>query len=219
MLFLNLFVGVVCETFNAESDKLSLNHLITSDKKQWIKVQIMSYRAKPLIKLLPNVEEFGRFRSLCIIITNSPVFDCTIMSCIMLNTCALGTVWYEMDLEIVKWLEYLNFAFMITFTIEAIIKLIALRCKYFNNGWNCFDFTVVIGSLAAVIFSFVKTDSDIAMQATTVRILRVLRVLRIIKRAQKLQIIFETIVAALPGMFSLGLLLLMMQFLFAVIGM
>ena len=95
MLFLNLFVGVVCETFNAESDKLSLNNLIKSDKKQWIKVQIMSYRANPLIKLEPNVKEFGRFRSFCIVITNSPIFDCAIMSCILLNTFALGLVWYE----------------------------------------------------------------------------------------------------------------------------
>lgn len=49
--------------------------------------------------------------------------------------------------------------------------------------------------------------------------LRVLRVLRIIKRAEKLQIIFKTILVALPAMSSLGLLLLLLQFLFAIIGM
>jgi len=38
MLFLNLFVGVVCETFNKESALLSLNHLIGKEKRQWISV-------------------------------------------------------------------------------------------------------------------------------------------------------------------------------------
>jgi len=31
MLFLNLFVGVVCETFNRESATLSFNHIIGSE--------------------------------------------------------------------------------------------------------------------------------------------------------------------------------------------
>ena len=55
--------------------------------------------------------------------------------------------------------------------------------------------------------------------AVVVRILRVLRVLRLIKRADKLQIIFETIFMALPAMGSLGALLLLFVFLFSVIGM
>ena len=40
------------------------------------------------------------------------------------------------------------------FTLEAIIKLIALRCTYFKDGWNNFDFVVVIGSLVAVFLTF-----------------------------------------------------------------
>ena len=61
-----------------------------------------------------------------------------------------------------KALEYLNYVFMVIFTIEAIIKLIALKCDYFRDGWNWFDFIVVIGSLLAVAFSYLKTDSDLA---------------------------------------------------------
>ena len=36
MLFLNLFVGVVCETFNKESENLSFNHQLNKDTKDWI---------------------------------------------------------------------------------------------------------------------------------------------------------------------------------------
>ena len=82
--------------------------------------------------------------------------------------------------------EELEPVFMGIFTLEAIIKLIALKCAYFRDAWNCFDFVVVIGSLLALVVSFMTPDSNLSMQATMVRILRVLRVLRIIKRAQKL---------------------------------
>jgi voltage-dependent calcium channel L type alpha-1C/voltage-dependent calcium channel L type alpha-1D len=46
----------------------------------------------------------------------------------------------------------------------------------------------------------------------------VLRVLRLVKRAKKLQIIAQTVLEAIPSMGSLGVLLLLFLFLFAVIG-
>lgn len=38
MLFLNLFVGVVIETFNAESELLSCNQFLRPPQKAWIEV-------------------------------------------------------------------------------------------------------------------------------------------------------------------------------------
>jgi len=152
--------------------------------------------------------------------TNHPAFDNIIMVCILANTVALAVVWHNMPQSLITVLENVNLVFMGIFTIEAIIKLIALKSTYFKDNWNNFDFLVVIGSLIAVGFKFIPAlGIDLSMQSTMVRILRVLRVLRIIKRAKKLQIICETILAAAPAMGSLGLLLLLLVFMFAIIGM
>jgi len=43
LLFLNLFVGVVIETFNKEKEALSLNSLLRLIERKWIDVQIMTY--------------------------------------------------------------------------------------------------------------------------------------------------------------------------------
>jgi hypothetical protein len=51
LLFLNLFVGVVIETFNREKEALSLNSLLRTIERKWIDVQIMTYNAKPRIKI------------------------------------------------------------------------------------------------------------------------------------------------------------------------
>jgi len=50
LLFLNLFVGVVIETFNKEKEALSLNSLLRTIERKWIDVQIMTYQAKPIVK-------------------------------------------------------------------------------------------------------------------------------------------------------------------------
>lgn len=43
LLFLNLFVGVVIETFNEEKEKINKNNLLTDQQKKWIQVQLMGY--------------------------------------------------------------------------------------------------------------------------------------------------------------------------------
>lgn len=43
LLFLNLFVGVVIETFNEEKEKINKNDLLSEQQKKWISVQLMGY--------------------------------------------------------------------------------------------------------------------------------------------------------------------------------
>ena len=43
LLFVNMFVRVVIQTYNIEKDFLSLNSLLTDQQRSWIQVQIMTY--------------------------------------------------------------------------------------------------------------------------------------------------------------------------------
>lgn len=53
----------------------------------------------------------------------------------------------EQSLEMEKILFFINFVFIVLFTGECILKIIALRYHYFSIGWNIFDFVVVILSI------------------------------------------------------------------------
>lgn len=152
-------------------------------------------------------------------LVNNPAFDSLIMVCILLNTLVLAVVWYDMSQATEDVLGVLNYIFMIIFTLECVFKLIALKCAYFKDGWNIFDFVVVVGTALVLIISFIPAIGlNLGMQATLVRILRILRVLRIVKRAKKLKIIVETIMEALPALGSLGTLLMLFIFLFTIVG-
>ena len=47
MLFLNLFVGVVIETYNREKERLSFNALLKASQRSWVQVQLMTFKLKP----------------------------------------------------------------------------------------------------------------------------------------------------------------------------
>jgi len=97
LLFLNLFVGVVIETFNKEKETLSLNSMLTNGERDWINVQLLGYRAKPQVRIREEQHNVSCFRNWCIKITNNAKFDTFIMGCIILNTIVMGTEWYDIN--------------------------------------------------------------------------------------------------------------------------
>lgn len=92
------------------------------------------------------------------------------------------------------------------FTVEIAAKLFAQGGRFFRNGWNLFDFTVVAISLLP------------ATQGISVlRALRILRVLRVISVAPSLRRVVEGFVTALPGMGSVFVLMGIIFYIGAVI--
>ena len=75
-------------------------------------------------------------------------FDRFILVIILLNTIVLGletSPWLMASIG--KALEIANIIFIAIFVVEAVLKLIALRRSYFKEGWNVFDFCIIILSL------------------------------------------------------------------------
>lgn len=54
---------------------------------------------------------------------------------------------YDMSKTFENVLDYVNNVFVVIFTLECVMKLIAFRLHYFRQVWNVFDFLVVITSL------------------------------------------------------------------------
>lgn len=74
-------------------------------------------------------------------------FDIVIMILICLN---MVTMMVETDNQSetkINILAQINLIFIVIFTSECVLKMIALRHYFFTNGWNIFDFVVVILSI------------------------------------------------------------------------
>lgn len=93
------------------------------------------------------------------------------------------------------------------FVGEITLKAAAYRLRFFRDPWNWFDLVVV-----AVAF-VPATDS-----LKVLRALRVLRVLRLVAAIPAMRLVVSGLFRALPGMGSAALLLLLIHYVFAVIG-
>ncbi len=100
---------------------------------------------------------------------------------------------------------------LIIFILEIVIKILKEAkqpWKYFYDGWNVFDFTIVV----SVFLPF--GGSSIAV----LRLLRLLRILRLIKTLPKLQLLVSALMKAITSMGYVTLLLLLLFYIYAVAG-
>lgn len=78
---------------------------------------------------------------------------------------------------------------------------------------------MVVGTIIILGITWAGLAGGLEILGTILRTLRIGRVFRLIKKQQKLQEIFKTLIDATPAMASLGLLLMLLIFMFAIIGM
>ena len=69
------------------------------------------------------------------------------MILIFINIVIMMTQHYKQSDDITYMLRIVNLIFTIIFTIELIMRIIALRYQYFLDRWNVFDFLIVLFSL------------------------------------------------------------------------
>ncbi len=114
-------------------------------------------------------------------------------------------------------LELLNNFFLLVFTVEAVLKLIATPKQYWRSWWNIFDLFIVVGSLVSLLLE-AFTSVHLGAGITVLRTFRVGRMLRLVKRARSLNRLFETLLHTLPALGNIGSILFLLFFIYAVIG-
>ena len=120
-------------------------------------------------------------------------------------------------------LEQINYLFTGVFMGECVLKLIAFDVTYFKNSWNCFDFFVVMSSSADIILGQINTGSLKFLRvgpqlARILRVLRVSRLFRLLNKYRGLQALIQTIMFSLPALFNVFALLLLIYFIFSILG-
>ena len=194
LFILNMFVGIVINVFNAEKETLQLNHLLTQTQQDWCDVLIYCYSEQPQVKFSSTGNKVKDF---CHHVATYFLFDHFIFLCIIVNTICLALTWYGEPEGLKAVLETVNLVFNIIYTIEAIIKLIAFGMDYFNEGWNNFDFVIVLAAWLGMGLSSVE-GIDIGASTTVIRSFRISRIFKIIKKYKSLRILFYTFIGAIP---------------------
>ena len=135
-------------------------------------------------------------------------FQVTALAVIFLNAVVLGLQTSpSVDKMFGGWLERIDEWCIVAFIVELLLKMLAYRWGFCRSGWNWFDFFVVALSIVPDMGMF-----------SLVRIFRVLRVFRLISGMRHMRIILSAIVRSLPGVTWAGMLLLLVYYVYGIIG-
>lgn len=147
-------------------------------------------------------------------IIESNFFKIVIMLVIVFNAAVIGV---ESSLDLSSASEHLlknaDTACLIIYIIEAVLKIYVYRKKYFKDGWNIFDFVIII--LALVPSDIIGIPIQLAR---VFRIFRMFRVFKLVSAFRHLRIIIEAIIQSVPGVVWTMLLLLIIYYVYAIMG-
>ena len=157
-----------------------------------------------MIKAIELQNRFLRLR-------HNKLFELFVISVIVLSALVIGAKTYAMPPSILQTFAILDTAITIFFLVEIIVRMIAegnLR-RFFRQGWNVFDFVIVVASLIPV------DDSEAALLG---RLLRIFRVLRLISMVPELRVLLNAFLQAIPRMGYVVLLMFLVFYIYAAIG-
>ncbi|XP_070790939.1 sodium channel protein type 8 subunit alpha isoform X8 [Pituophis catenifer annectens] len=147
------------------------------------------------------------------LIVMDPFVDLAITICIVLNTLFMAMEHHPMTPTFEHVLSVGNLVFTGIFTAEMFLKLIAMDpYYYFQEGWNIFDGFIVSLSLLELMLADVEGLS-------VLRSFRLLRVFKLAKSWPTLNMLIKIIGNSVGALGNLTLVLAIIVFIFAVVGM
>uniref|UniRef100_H2ZFQ6 Sodium channel protein n=1 Tax=Ciona savignyi TaxID=51511 RepID=H2ZFQ6_CIOSA len=215
---LNLFIGVIIDNFNQQKKKLGGQDIFMTEEQRKYYNAMKKLGSKKPQKPVPRPK--NKLQAWVFDIVTHQMFEITIMLLIVANMITMMIESHNMSKTFEAILEYVNYVFVAIFTGEALIKMFALRHHYFKNPWNLFDFNVVILSIIGSTMS--ELINKYFVQPTLFRIIRLARIgriLRLIKGAKGIRTLLFALMMSLPALVNIGLLLILVMFIYSIFGM
>ncbi|XP_038268730.2 voltage-dependent R-type calcium channel subunit alpha-1E isoform X7 [Dermochelys coriacea] len=213
--FVNIFVALIIITFQEQGDKMMEECSLEKNERACIDFAIS---AKPLTRYMPQNRHTFQYRVWHFVV--SPSFEYTIMAMIALNTVVLMMKYYSAPYTYELALKYLNIAFTMVFSLECILKIIAFGfLNYFRDTWNIFDFITVIGSITEIILTDTKLVNTSSFNMSFLKLFRAARLIKLLRQGYTIRILLWTFVQSFKALPYVCLLIAMLFFIYAIIGM
>uniref|UniRef100_A0A8D0CHD5 Voltage-dependent N-type calcium channel subunit alpha n=1 Tax=Scleropages formosus TaxID=113540 RepID=A0A8D0CHD5_SCLFO len=213
--FVNIFVALIIITFQEQGDKALSECSLEKNERACIDFAI---NAKPLTRYMPENKQSFQYRMWKFVV--SPPFEYSIMAMIALNTVVLMMKFYGAPEVYEAMLKYLNIVFTALFSLECILKIIAFGpLNYLKDAWNVFDFVTVLGSITDILVTEIKVSTDHLINLSFLRLFRAARLIKLLRQGYTIRILLWTFVQSFKALPYVCLLIAMLFFIYAIIGM
>ncbi|XP_054094464.1 voltage-dependent N-type calcium channel subunit alpha-1B isoform X5 [Callithrix jacchus] len=210
--FVNIFVALIIITFQEQGDKVMSECSLEKNERACIDFAIS---AKPLTRYMPQNRQSFQYKTWTFVV--SPPFEYFIMAMIALNTVVLMMKFYDAPYEYELMLKCLNIVFTSMFSMECVLKIIAFGVlNYFRDAWNVFDFVTVLGSITDILVTEIANNF---INLSFLRLFRAARLIKLLRQGYTIRILLWTFVQSFKALPYVCLLIAMLFFIYAIIGM
>ncbi|XP_057202251.1 voltage-dependent P/Q-type calcium channel subunit alpha-1A isoform X25 [Triplophysa rosa] len=210
--FVNIFVALIIITFQEQGDKMMEDYSLEKNERACIDFAI---NARPLTRHMPQNKQTFQYRMWEFVV--SPPFEYTIMALIALNTIVLMMKYYGASPAYEAVLAILNIVFTSLFSMECILKIIAFGVlNYFKDAWNIFDCVTVLGSVTDILVTELGNNF---INLSFLRLFRAARLIKLLRQGETIRILLWTFVQSFKALPYVCLLIAMLFFIYAIIGM
>ncbi len=152
-----------------------------------------------------------QWQSALIRLRDNKFFEFFVITIILVSALMIGVKTYSLPDCSVSLFKYLDIFVTIFFLVEVVIRMCAAGSlkAFFKNGWNLFDFFIVVASLMPL-----QGNETVLLG----RLLRVFRVLRLVSMIPELRVLMNAFVLALPRIAYVALLMFIIFYIYAAIG-
>eukprot|EP00792_Barthelona_sp_PAP020_P008307 TRINITY_DN3209_c1_g3_i1.p1 TRINITY_DN3209_c1_g3~~TRINITY_DN3209_c1_g3_i1.p1 ORF type:complete len:1831 (+),score=403.60 TRINITY_DN3209_c1_g3_i1:51-5543(+) len=215
-LLLNMFVGVVVDSFSLIMAKTKGQLLFNENQKSFIQnIEYFVKKAKPI--QIKRRDDSNKVFFAIKTFLESKILDFFIMFCVIGNAFVLMLHVDKIDPDLDSILGRFNLGFSILFIFESAFKMIFFGLTvFFANYWNAFDFFLVLVSLPDIFFQ------DLNLPLNVFRVLRLMRVLRLFKLSKSIEGIrkvFNSFVKSIPSLGNICVLILLFLITYSAIAM
>ncbi|XP_047445627.1 voltage-dependent R-type calcium channel subunit alpha-1E isoform X5 [Mugil cephalus] len=210
--FVNIFVALIIITFQEQGDKMIQECSLEKNERACIDFAIS---AKPMTRYMPQNRQTFQYRLWHFVA--SPSFEYTVLIMIALNTVVLMMKYHSAPTAYDTVLKHLNTAFTVLFSMECVLKIMAFGLvNYFRDTWNIFDFITVLGSITEII---VDLQSVNTINMSFLKLFRAARLIKLLRQGYTIRILLWTFVQSFKALPYVCLLIAMLFFIYAIIGM
>uniref|UniRef100_A0A8D0QD94 Voltage-dependent N-type calcium channel subunit alpha n=1 Tax=Sus scrofa TaxID=9823 RepID=A0A8D0QD94_PIG len=210
--FVNIFVALIIITFQEQGDKVMSECSLEKNERACIDFAIS---AKPLTRYMPQNKQSFQYKTWTFVV--SPPFEYFIMAMIALNTVVLMMKFYDAPYEYELMLKCLNVVFTSMFSMECMLKIVAFGVlNYFRDAWNVFDFVTVLGSITDILVTEIANNF---INLSFLRLFRAARLIKLLRQGYTIRILLWTFVQSFKALPYVCLLIAMLFFIYAIIGM
>ncbi|XP_055975585.1 voltage-dependent P/Q-type calcium channel subunit alpha-1A isoform X1 [Sorex fumeus] len=212
--FVNIFVALIIITFQEQGDKMMEDYSLEKNERACIDFAIS---AKPLTRHMPQNKQSFQYRMWQFVV--SPPFEYTIMAMIALNTIVLMMKFYGASTAYENALRVFNIVFTSLFSLECLLKVMAFGIlNYFRDAWNIFDFVTVLGSITDILVTEFGVSNNF-INLSFLRLFRAARLIKLLRQGYTIRILLWTFVQSFKALPYVCLLIAMLFFIYAIIGM